>query len=67
MADWEFWRNVLEQEICVPASQNQDPERSWELLERILTEAPNLSFRQNQLMGTASRSVTKNSAKPVMI
>ena len=41
-ADWEFWRNVLEQEICVPTSQNQDPQCSWELLERILTEATKL-------------------------
>ena len=24
-ADWESWRNFLEQEICDPANWNEDP------------------------------------------
>ena len=45
-ADWESWRNFLEQETCDAgmrsAKWNEDPERCWESLKRLLTEATNL-------------------------
>ena len=41
-ANWESWRNFLEQEICDPANWKEDLERSWESLKRVLAEATNL-------------------------
>ena len=41
-ADWESWRNFLEQEICDPFNWNDEPECCWKSLKSILTEATTL-------------------------
>ena len=41
-ADWKSWRNFLEQEFCDPLNWNDDPERCFESLKGLLTEATNL-------------------------
>ena len=43
-ADWKSWRNFLEQEFCDPLNWNDDPERCFESLKGLLTEATNLFF-----------------------
>ena len=53
--DWESWQIISEQANCDPATRNEDAERRWKSLKRLLTDATNLYI---------PRKLTNGNSKP---